>query len=243
MASAAATLLTVTHRVSRMSAAFPDIYASAPFKRLLAAETQGLLPDIQRCRGDHGLQISVVEADRAPALPMLACWTQLRLSGGRYEGDLCGRADESLPFQDDAFELVILRHALEIAELPQAVLDEAVRVLSPGGLLVLSGVHPFSFWAPWMLWRTRQKPLRLRMPLQIGEWLRRASMQVESLRRVGHALPGSDGPLTQTQAVGGGYLLMARKRRVATTPTRLVPKPLRAPVDAGLAPGARRNSA
>lgn len=227
-----------------MSTGSSDIYASAPLQRLLADEARGLAPEIQRCAGEHGLLVSASGTDRPPGLPMLACWTRLLWCGSRYAGDLHGRTDEPLPFVDDAFELVILRHALETASLPQALLSEAIRVLSPGGLMVLSGVHPLSLWTPWLAWRGRRQSLRLHMPIQLGEWLRRSAMQVEQVRRVGNPLPGGrEFPLLAGEAIGGGYLLLARKRRRAATPLRLVPRPLRAPVDAGLAPGARRNSA
>jgi SAM-dependent methyltransferase len=227
----------------RMSAACPDIYASAPLRQLLADEARDLLPELQRCTGDHGLLVSAAAQDLPPALPMLSCWTHLKLAGGLFAGDLRGRTDEPLPFVDDAFELVMLRHALEATALPQPLLEEGIRVLSPGGLLVLSGVHPLSLWTPWMAWHGRRQSLRLHMPLQVGEWLRRSAMQVECVRRVGHAWPGGASAPLLSEAIGGGYVLLARKRRRAVTPIRLVPRPLRAPADAGLAPGARRNSA
>lgn len=226
-----------------MSAVFPDIYASAPLRRLLEDEVRGLTPDLQRCRGDHGLLVSAVGNDQPPAVPMLSCWTRLAVQGERYAGDVSGRADEALPFLDDAFELVVLRHALEAAATPGALLEESMRVLSPGGLLVLSGLHPISFWAPWLAWRTRRQPLRLHMPLQVGERLRRGDMQVECVRRLGQAWPGAAGKATFPEALGGAYVLMARKRRAAATPIRLVPRMLRTPADARLAPGARRNTA
>lgn len=226
-----------------MSAVFTDIYASAPLRRLLADEVRGLTPDLQRCRGDHGLLVSAIEQDHLPAVPMLSCWTRLAVAGVHYGGDVAGRADEPLPFLDDAFELVVLRHALESAAEPAALLNEALRVLAPGGLIAVSGLHPFSLWMPWLAWRTRRQPLRLHMPLQLGEWLRRRDMQVECVRRLGPAWPLADGGVSLGDALGGGYVLTARKRRGAATPLRLVPRPIRAPADVRLAPGARRNIA
>ena len=133
-----------------MPAASSDIYASEPLRHLLADEARGLLPELQRCKGDHGLLLSALAGDAPPALPMLACWTRLQLAGERLEGDMTARTDESLPFVDDAFELVLLRHALEACASPRTMLHEAVRVLAPGGLLVLSGMHPLSLWTPWL---------------------------------------------------------------------------------------------
>ncbi|HEU4669723.1 MAG TPA: methyltransferase domain-containing protein [Dyella sp.] len=226
-----------------MSAAFTDIYASAPLRRLLADEVRGLTPDLQRCRGDHGLLLSAIEHDRPPAVPMLSCWTRLAIAGARYQGDVAGRADEPLPFLDDAFELVVLRHALEAVATPTALLDEALRILAPGGLIAVSGLHPLSLWMPWLAWRTRHQPLRFHMPLQLGEWLRRREMHVECVRRLGPAWPAAEGGAALGEALGGGYVLMARKRRQAATPLRLVPRPIRSPADVRLAPGARRNIA
>ncbi len=226
-----------------MSASPFNIYASAPLQRLLDHEARALLPQLQRCCGDHGLLLSGAGQVGQPALPMLSCWTQLRLAGNRYEGDILGRSDEPLPVGDDSFEVVILHHALETAALPQPLLEEAIRVLSPGGLLVLSGVHPLSLWTPWMAWRGRGQRLRLYLPLQLGEWLRRGAMQVQDVRRVGHVLPGGRGASRFSETIGGGYVLTARKQRRAVTPIRLVPRGLRTPVDATLAPGAGRNVA
>jgi SAM-dependent methyltransferase len=225
-----------------MIAASPDVYASAPLRRLLADEARGLTHELQRCRGDHGLLVTAAEYDQPPALPMLSCWTRLRMEAGRYTGDIVGHGEEPLPFLADAFELVILRHALETASMPQALLDEAMRVLSPGGLLVLSGLHPISLWTPWLAWRTRRQPLRPHLPWQVWEWLRRRDMRVETVRRMGAAWPGS-GSTHFAEALGGAYVLLARKRRGAAEPIRLVPRTLRAPADVRLAPGARSNTA
>lgn len=226
-----------------MPAASSDIYASEPLRHLLADEARGLLPELQRCKGDHGLLLSALAGDAPPALPMLACWTRLQLAGERLEGDMTARTDESLPFVDDAFELVLLRHALEACASPRTMLHEAVRVLAPGGLLVLSGMHPLSLWTPWLAWRGRHQKVRPQMPLQVGEWLRRHAVRVDAVRRVGRPWPGAPGRSASSGAFGGGYILLAHKRSQAATPVRLVPRPIRAPADAGLASGARRNTA
>lgn len=226
-----------------MSATLTEIFASAPLRRLLADEVRGLTCDLQRCRGDHGLLVSAIGQDHLPAVPMLSCWTRLAITGAEYAGDVIGRVEEPLPFLDEAFELVVLRHALEAAVAPTMLLDEVLRVLAPGGVIAVSGLHPISLWVPWLAWRTRRQRMRLHMPLQLGEWLRRRGLQVEWVRRLGPAWPLAEGSMGLEEALGGAYVLMARKRSRAATPLRLVPRPLRAPADARLAPGARRNIA
>jgi SAM-dependent methyltransferase len=207
---------------------------------LLADETVAYMPDVRRCAGSRALLVSVAADDRPPNPPYLGQWVTLRLAEGRLYGDVCADANEPLPFVDGAFDLMLLRHALELAPLP---LDEIVRVLAPGGLLVLTGVSPLSAWMPWWLWRMRGKVTHATSPIQLAARLRRAELQVERVQRVGQLLPlPSAVPGKASNWLGGGYVLVARKRGPASAPTRLRPKPVTAPVRAGLAPGARRSS-
>ncbi|MBM7125760.1 methyltransferase domain-containing protein [Dyella flava] len=217
-----------------------DIYASAPMRGLLADETVAYLPDLRRCTGTRALLLSAAAQDEPPNPPYLGQWVTLRLSQGRIEGDLRASATEPLPFVDRAFDLVLLRHALEPAQLS---LDEIIRVLAPGGMLVLTGVNPLSGWTPWWLWQTRGSAAHATSPIQLAARLRRADLQIERVQRVGRALPlPSNGGGEASGLIGGGYVLVARKKGPMSIPTRLRPKPVTAPVQAGLAPGARRSS-
>lgn len=220
-----------------------DIYASAPLRRLLDEQTRALKVELQRCHGSHGLLLHASGGDRPPALPMLGCWTSLRLDGDRYHGDVRAAADESLPFVDDAFDLAVLRHVLEVAPDASALFDEAIRVLAPGGLLVLTGVHLFSAWAPWFYWRTRGKSRTLQMPLRLGHELRQAGLQIERMQRVGRSWPGQQmGGSASGNVFGGGYVLIARKRRPMPLPLRIKPVSVRVPSSGQWSPGARRSS-
>jgi SAM-dependent methyltransferase len=219
-----------------------DIYASTPMRGLLAAEAQALGPELQRCAGACALQLSAVAGNTPPASAMLDRWVHLYLAGHRCVGDLDLRIDEPLPFLDDAFGLVLLSHALEVAPDRQALLHEAARVLAPGGMLALTGMHPASGWLPWLLWRGR-RGVNLESPLRIGHWLRGADLDVERVQRVGPLWPSSAMVPHHGGPLGGGYLLVARKRRQAVAPIRLRPRAIATAPVAGLAPGARRNAA
>jgi len=219
-----------------------DIYASTPIRGLLAAEALALGPELQRCAGTFALQLAAAPRATPPALPLLDRWVHLHLCDGRYAGDLQARADEPLPFQDDAFGLVLLSHALEVAPDSQALLREAARVLAPGGMLALTGMHPASGWLPWLLWRG-QPGLSLESPLRVGRWLRGADLSVERVQRVGPAWPSSAVVPHHGGPLGGGYVLIARKRRQAAVPIRLRPRAIAAAPVAGLAPGAHRSAA
>ncbi|HEV2682417.1 MAG TPA: methyltransferase domain-containing protein [Rhodanobacter sp.] len=221
-----------------------DIYASAPLRRLLDEQTRVLTPELQRCSGTHALLLDASAGDAPPALPMLGCWISLRLDNGCYRGAVQASADEPLPFVDDAFELVLLRHVLEVAPHALALLSEAVRVLAPGGVLALTGVHPLSVWAPWFYWRTRGKSQVLRMPLQLSHHLQHAGLEIERVQRVGRGWPGlMPVRMPATNPFGGGYVLIARKRRRMATPLRIKPASVRVPAKGQLSPSTRRSSA
>lgn len=221
-----------------------DIYASAPLRRLLDEQTRALMPELQRCFGTHALLVSAFVDDVPPALPMLGCWVNLQLDNLRYRGDLRAMTDEALPFVDDAFELVLLQHALDAIPNASDLLGEAIRVLVPGGVLVLTGVHPLSAWSPWFHWRERGKPRVLQMPWRLRHSLQQAGLEIERVQRVGRAWPGMAATRgTSASVFGGGYVLIARKRRHMATPLRIKPVPVRVPASSRLSPGTRRSSA
>ncbi|WP_266156738.1 class I SAM-dependent methyltransferase [Dyella silvatica] len=197
---------------------------------------------VDACISAHALWLTAAARDMPPVLPLLGHWAQLKLANGRFDGDVRARVDEPLPFIDDAFDLVLLRHVLEVAPASQSLLQEAVRVLAPGGMLVITGIHPLSGWLPWAYWRGRGKAWSLTSPLKLEHWLRRAELDIEGVRRVGRWWPGSETRLYGERAMGGGYLLIARKRRRMAIPIRLRPKAVPTRVHTGLAPGTRRST-
>jgi SAM-dependent methyltransferase len=222
-----------------------DIYASATLRALLADETSALAHQLARCTGDHGLHIAAAPGVALPPMPLLGHWTQLCVRGAEVAGDVQASAIEPLPFLDDAFGVVLLRHALEVAATPAALLDEATRVLEPGGMLAITGVHPLSCWAPWVLWRSRAPRPALSWPMW---WLRRlaeADLETVAVRRVSSLLPAGErgtGVQGVDSPLGGGYMIVARKRRLAMTPLRVKTLPLTAPLRGTLASGARRST-
>jgi len=209
---------------------------------LLAEETAALAADLQRCTATHALQISAARRDLPPTLPTLGAWVRLDLTDAGYAGDVRASADEPLPFVNDAFGLVVLRHALEVAPFARDLLVEAARVLAPGGMLALTGVHPASGWLPWLLWRSRHQDLALSSPLQLTYWLRGAELEVERTQRVGAIWPASVTMQHRGNPLGGGYLVIARKRRSMVLPIRVKPRAAAAPVGS-LVPTARRGAA
>jgi hypothetical protein len=82
------------------------------------------------------------------------------------------------------------------------------------------------------------------MPLRLEYELKQAGLEIERVQRVGHAWPGRvllNGPAVNP--LGGGYVLIARKRHRMATPLRIKLAPVRGPANSQLSPGTRRNSA
>lgn len=67
-------------------------------------------------------------------------------------GFTCTQAiGESLPFEDDSFDCILLSEVIEHLEAPQNSIREAARVLRPGGRLLITTPNYRSFW-PLMEW-------------------------------------------------------------------------------------------
>lgn len=216
-----------------------DIYSRAPLPRLLDQQTRAMAPDLQRCFGQHALWLTASANDSPPALPLLGHWVRLH-AVQQYEGDLVAAINEPLPFVDDAFELVLLRHALEVVPAPLDLLREAARVLSPGGMLVVTGIHPASGWAPWFYWRSRGQQRALWMPWRLCRWLRQDGLDIERIQRVGGLWPSEAAAASCHHAIGGGYVLTARKRRTPLTPLRATANARQAVTHVQWSPGAQR---
>ncbi|MCE5233997.1 MAG: methyltransferase domain-containing protein [Mizugakiibacter sp.] len=218
------------------------LYATPPLRALCADATAALAPELAGLAGPHALLVDACVAPALPPTPLLATWARLRVDAGALSGDLLGSAD-ALPFADDSFRAVVVRLAAEAIGGPEAIADELARVLAPQGIALIAALHPLSLWQPWLA-RRAGAALTLALP---GRWrgaLAARGVDVYAVRRCGAAWPRAETSRSQPRwlhAVGGGYVLIARKRRMATIPLRLRPRSVHVGARAGtLAPGAHR---
>jgi len=110
--------------------------------------------------GFHALQLGLPELDALRCNRMQHRWLALDAA---YQGwvppagagmacdegppDVSLRCDfEALPFPSQSLDLVVLPHALELAQDPHHTLREVARVLVPGGRVVIAGFNPVSLW-------------------------------------------------------------------------------------------------
>lgn len=240
------TLVSVLRRAGGMFQSDNDIYATAPLQRLLDVETGFAAEKLKACSGVHGLLLGIAEGQQAPALLHVSHWARLQIRGSGLEGALRANPREALPFIDESFDVVVLQHALQQdSSTSRHLLLEAARVLAPGGMLAISGVHPFGGWSPWFVWNSREQRLRLKFPLHLSHLVRTAGLAPEGCSRVGTLWPsGSVGHgVLRSRPWGGGYVLLARKSRHVITPLRIKPIPVRLTANGQFSPGTRRNVA
>lgn len=76
-----------------------------------------------------------------------------------YQHLVVGDAGRDLPFEDESFDIVVCNHVLEHLHQPEALIQEARRVLRPGGLLLV-GVPMVWWWTRWL--RIHVLPLLVR---------------------------------------------------------------------------------
>jgi SAM-dependent methyltransferase len=161
-------------------------------------------------------------------------------------GDVVAAAN-ALPWEDEAFHLVVVQHAGDVLAGPDVLVDELARVLAPGGTLLWFGLNPWSPWMAWLRWQARR-----------GLLLPRAG-SVDALRRhllQGQLSPGRSETLgsfwpardAETAATRGGafgllrgaWSLTASKQRAVLTPLRRRPLRERVAVQPPLAAPSRR---
>ncbi|MBT0665860.1 methyltransferase domain-containing protein [Geobacter pelophilus] len=105
----------------------------------------------------------------------------------RFFPCICSPAEE-VPFLDGAFDVVLLRQAYFLLDNGQKVLEQAHRVLKPGGFFVFSQTVPFSAEdTPWLehIHRTKQAQLqRFFTEADLAEELERTFFSVRETRRL-----------------------------------------------------------
>ena len=160
-------------------------YASGLGTRLIASETRSIAPLLEKLFGYHLLFIGACkDAGMIESSPI----THKIVLGNRSDaGDVGNNVGmfsdpRALALQNESIDVVVLHHALEFTASSRAVLREAVRVLRPGGHIVLITFQPLSLWGlkrllcsaiPLRGAESREPPWegRFRHPSRLIDWL------------------------------------------------------------------------
>ena len=143
-------------------------YASELGRRLIAAEMRVIDPLLETLFGYHLLYIGCCADSRLLETSPISHRITLGLGGtapGAEESPGLVSDPDALALQNDSIDVLVLHHELEFAEDSRAVLREAVRVLRPGGHIILIAFNPLSLWGVKRLvlacWPYRKESARL----------------------------------------------------------------------------------
>jgi len=176
-----------------------DWLQTPPGRYLLAWEQAQMDAAVADVFGFHALQLGLPELAALRTNRMRHQWLALDVAPPQPQplaGIALHCAFDALPFEANSLDLVVLPHALEMAQDPHQTLRECERVLRPEGRLVILGLNPAS------LWGLRQNLGRLRsgrlfLPQsgdfigywRLRDWLRLLSFEVDSARFGGYCPP------------------------------------------------------
>lgn len=155
-------------------------------------------------------------------------------------------AEDAFPFEDGAWPRVVLQHVIERPGVGRGLLAESIRVLAPGGELVIFGLDPFApgVLARWISdpkWRCSVAPVApYRLAHVVGmAGLARVTVEGRGPRWRSTPLAGE---LLETGGWGRClYILRARKLEARVVPWRRI-APRVGVAARGLAPSAGRRA-
>ena len=190
-------------------------FATRAGQAILASEAEPLRVALGKRPGQAGLWFAPAAAGDACAVEDRAL-LRLHAQGDAFTGDLACRLP--LPLASESCGLVVMQHLTDLAEDPEALLEECSRVLIPGGWLWLLALNPLS---PYRL-RWRGQGLRVSEPVTWRRRLRGVGLVPDAVSQglgpiwdIGH-----DPALQDGAGLRCAFLLRAEKRRSPMTPVR-----------------------
>jgi hypothetical protein len=213
--------------------------ALAEVRDLFASERAWLAARAERGAGGTRIWIA-----RDPEIVPDPAWIALAASApGKIAGPVTAER-AALPFLDGSVARLVVQHGLEDEAVPTAFLGECVRVLAPGGELVLFSFDPMSLWHPWLLAqaRRRHEVLRLRLGSRLMALVRRLGLSDVEFHAIGPRWPGGrrgEGAPASGGSLRGAYAICAIKRvaSVIVLRPRAVPEAMSAN---GMLPASQR---
>ncbi len=141
-----------------------------------------------------------------------------------------------LPVQSTSVDVLVLPHQLEFSYDPHEVLREAERVLIPEGHVILLSFNPFSVWTVfrWVLRWKQDVPWRGRFfsKTRVKDWLALLGFDIVQCESYFYRPPSQHENFMSKvnfleqigkrfwPALGGGYIIVAKKRVNTFTPIR-----------------------
>jgi len=204
-------------------------YQSPAGERLLAMEREHLRESLRLHPGFRAMLLQVGgQLDLLDDGPQLHRFTLSNLASPR-----CAAVTDfdALPLPSNTIDVVLMHHVLDYCELPHEALNEAARVVTPSGHLVVFGYNPCSWMGlfKWpmrvgssnQLWHCRMLSL-----WRVKDWLRLLGFETELVhygcfaaplqsRRLLRFLHRGEGVLRKSGLPFGGYYMIVARKQVA----------------------------
>lgn len=187
-------------------------FASTPGRALLQSEQ----PAVERALAERPAQPWLWLAPLPPPRPAGRRGLALSPCGDGWHGEVSCRLP--LPLPSEAFGTVVVQHVATLDDGGRALLEEAARILVPGGRLVMFLLNPLSPYR----WHWLGHGLRASEPLVWRRRLRAAGLQPDAVSDGIGPRWRTEGDLRQQSGAGfrAAYLVRAEKRAMPLTPVR-----------------------
>lgn len=100
-------------------------------------------------------------------------------------------APDALPLPENSVDLAVMLHTLDYCEHPHGVLREIAQVLSPEGVILVSGFHPYSLWGIERKLTPNEPPFDARFISRtvVQDWLELLGFQLVAGGMLNYQLP------------------------------------------------------
>lgn len=230
----------VEQDLAEQASVLAEWFASPCGELLLESEKNMLAELLPSLFGYHLLQISAaIDADLASQSPIHHRVVVAGRASAITANPRIGLVSccDSLPFENDSLDVVILHHVLDFSINPHQVLKEINRVLIPRGHVIIVGFNPFSLFGLWkavasLLTRSPQWRYNGIAQKRLFDWFKLLDLEKSTVRHAFYRPPCRSAALLKRLAflenagqrlgvpLGGVYLVVARKDVCAVTPIR-----------------------
>lgn len=204
-------------------------YQSPAGEQLLAMEREQLRDSLRLHPGFRAMSLQVCGAmDLLEDAPQLHRFALSNLASAP-----CAALTDfdALPLPSNTIDVVLMHHVLDYCELPHEALNEAARVVTPSGHLVVFGFNPYS-WMGLFKWPMRVASgnqlwrFRLLSLWRVKDWLRLLGFVTEEVHYGCFAAPLPSRPVLQFLQRGerllrksglpfGSYYMIVARKQVA----------------------------
>ncbi|MBN8727879.1 MAG: hypothetical protein J0H15_09300 [Xanthomonadales bacterium] len=230
-----------------MSSDTPAFHALPEVRAVLRAELGHIAAEAARRPRGRALVLQACAANRAIGLDTRHLQpVRQHVEAARLAGDAACRP-EALPWENSAFQMVVVQHAGEALGGDSGLLPELIRVLAPGGVMLWFGLNPYSPWLARLRWAGRSSPARPPRTVAAGMARRQlmaghlVATRVEWLGPCWRAEAAPEArAITAAAPLRAAYVVSAIRQQSAPIPLRLRTRRAPAAVASPLAMPSRR---